>query len=115
MHELAIASSVLQRVLEHADGKRVTQVQLKIGHLRQVVPSSLEFNWELITKDTVADGATLGIESVEAVGACRECGEETPQDGFPFRCANCGSYDLEVIRGDELLIDWLEVENPVTA
>lgn len=115
MHELAIATSVLQRVLEHADGRRVTQVQLKIGHLRQVVPSSLEFNWELVTKGTVADGATLGIESIEAIGACRACGEETAQEGFPFRCRKCGSFELEVIGGDELLIDWLEVDDPVTA
>ncbi len=115
MHELAIATSVLQGVLEHADGRRVTQVQLKIGHLRQVVPSSLQFNWDLVTKDTAADGATLGIESIEAVGACRACGVETAQNGFPFRCGDCGSFEVEVIRGDELLIDWLEVDDPVTA
>lgn len=115
MHELAIATSVLQGVLDHAEGRRVTRVQLKIGHLRQVVPSSLQFNWELVTKGTVADGATLGIESIEAVGACRECGGKTPQERFPFRCGQCESFDLEVIGGDELLIDWLEVDDPVTA
>lgn len=113
MHEMAIAGSVLDSVLRHADGRRVTHVQLKVGHLRQVVPASLEFSWELITKDTVADGAPLVIESVEAVGACRACGEETPQKGFPFRCGACEGFDLEIVRGNELLIDWLEVEDPV--
>ena len=115
MHEMAIAGSVLDSVLRHANGKRVTRVQLKVGHLRQVVPSSLRFSWELIAKDTVADGAPLGIESVEAAGRCRDCGEESPQAGFPFHCGACGGYELDVVRGNELLIDWLEVESRVTA
>jgi len=110
---MAIAGSVLDSVLRHADGRRVTHVQLKVGHLRQVVPTSLEFNWDLITKGTVADGAPLAIERIEAVGACRACGEETPQAGFPFRCGACEGFDLEIVRGNELLIDWLEVEDPV--
>jgi hydrogenase nickel incorporation protein HypA/HybF len=115
MHEMAIAGSVLDGVLRHAEGRRVTRVQLKVGHLRQVVPSSLRFSWELITKDTAADGATLGIERIAATGRCRTCGAETPQAGFPFRCGECGGLELEVVRGNELLIDWLEVESPVTA
>lgn len=115
MHEMAIAGSVLDGALKHAEGRRVTHVQLKVGHLRQVVTDSLTFSWELITKGTPAEDAVLGIERVEAVGACRTCGEATPQRRFPFRCGTCESYDLEIVRGNELLIDWLEVEDPVTA
>jgi len=112
---MAIAGSVLEGALKHAEGRRVTHVQLKVGHLRQVVTDSLTFSWELITKGTAAEGAVLGVERIEAVGVCRACGEETPQRGFPFRCAACEAYDLEIVRGNELLIDWLEVEDPVTA
>lgn len=108
---MAIAGSVLEGVLRHAEGRRVTHVQLKVGHLRQVVPSSLEFGWQLITRDTPADGAVLGIEEVAAVGACRACGAESRQERFPFRCGQCGGFEVEVVRGDELLIDWLEVES----
>lgn len=111
MHEMAIAGSVLESVLRHAEGRRVTHVQLKVGHLRQVVPSSLEFGWQLITRDTPADGAVLGIEEVAAVGACRACGAESRQERFPFRCGQCEGFEVEVVRGDELLIDWLEVES----
>ncbi|MDQ3659257.1 MAG: hydrogenase maturation nickel metallochaperone HypA, partial [Actinomycetota bacterium] len=41
MHELAIADSIVQIAGRHANGRRVTKVQLKVGHLRQVVPSAL--------------------------------------------------------------------------
>jgi Zn finger protein HypA/HybF involved in hydrogenase expression len=40
MHELAIAESVLEIACRHAAGRRVTKIELRVGHLRQVVPSS---------------------------------------------------------------------------
>jgi hydrogenase nickel incorporation protein HypA/HybF len=110
MHELSIAGAVLDCVLRHAGDKRVTHVQLKVGHLRQVVPSALEFSWSLIVRDTVAEGATLAIEHVATEGACRACGARSPQPVFPLRCQSCGGLDIEVVTGEELEIDWLEVE-----
>ncbi len=115
MHEMAIAGAVLDSVLRHAGSRRVTHVQLKVGHLRQVVPSALEFSWELITQDTPAAGAVLGFEVLEAVGACRECGRRSAQPSFPLRCAECGGLDLEIVQGEELSIDWLEVEQAALA
>jgi len=35
---MAIAGPVLEGVLKHAGGRRVTRVQLKVGHLRQDKP-----------------------------------------------------------------------------
>ena len=40
MHELAIAESIVGIGGRHANGRRVTKVHLKVGHLRQVVPSA---------------------------------------------------------------------------
>ncbi len=110
MHEMSIAGAVLASVLGHADGRRVTRVQLRVGHLRQVVPSALEFSWELITRETAAEGAALGMDIVEARGVCRACGEESVQPSFPMRCPSCGGLGLTVVQGEELSIDWLEVE-----
>ncbi|MBA2441443.1 MAG: hydrogenase maturation nickel metallochaperone HypA, partial [Rubrobacter sp.] len=41
MHELSIAESVVRIARNQADGRRVVKVQMKVGHLRQVVPSAL--------------------------------------------------------------------------
>lgn len=114
MHELAIAGSVLEGALRHADGGRVTKVHVRVGHLRQVVPSALSFGWDAVTRGTAAEGAELEIEPVEAVGACGTCGEESVQDRFPFRCPACDGLDVRPVRGDELVIDWLEVEEVET-
>ena len=115
MHELSVAGAVLGSVLRHAGDRRVTRVRLQVGHLRQVVPGALEFAWQLVTQGTVAEGAALDLEPVEARGVCRACGVESAQPAFPMRCAACGDLDLEIVAGNELQIDWLEVENPVTA
>ena len=113
MHELAIADSVLAVVRNHAGERRVTAVWLKVGHLRQVVPSALEFSWELVCDGTPAEGSRLEIESIPAAGICRACGQESELPAFPLTCAACGSFDVEVVRGEELVVDSLEIDDEV--
>ena len=110
MHELSIAEAVVAVASRHAAGRRVSRVELKVGHLRQVVPSALEFSFELVTSGTPLEGAELVIEDVPARGRCRECGAETELRAFPFRCARCSGLDLEIEAGEELLVDALELE-----
>ena len=111
MHELSIAQAVLDSVERHAGGRRVTKVELEVGHLRQVVPSALSFAFELITPGTVAEGAELELRQVPAAGYCRSCEIETELPALPFCCGRCGGFELDVIRGEELLINSLEVED----
>jgi len=85
-------------------------VDVKVGHLRQVVPSALGFAWELVAAGTEAEGSELRIEEVPAAGLCRACGAESVLDGFPLTCAQCRSLDVEVSGGEELLVDSLELE-----
>jgi hydrogenase nickel incorporation protein HypA/HybF len=110
MHELSIAQAIADIALRHAAGRRVARVEVQVGHLRQVVPDALTFAFELVTAGTALDGAELAIEDVEAVARCRVCGADTQQDGFPMRCGECSALDLEVVRGEELLVDALELE-----
>jgi hydrogenase nickel incorporation protein HypA/HybF len=111
MHELSIADAIAQVSLRHADGRRVTRVEVKVGYLRQVVPSALEFAWQLITDGTPLDGAELEIETVPARGRCRACAAHTTMESFPLQCGRCGSVDVELVAGEELLVDALELED----
>ncbi len=58
----------------------MTQVTVRIGHLRQVVPDALQFGWEVLTDATDLKGCALVIEQVPAVVECRECGARTTLD-----------------------------------
>lgn len=114
MHELSIAESVVGIATDHARGRPVAAVHVKVGHLRQVVPSALEFAFELLASGTELDGARLEIEAVPAAGRCRECGSESVLEGFPLTCTRCGSLDVGVIAGEELLVDELELDDVLT-
>ena len=114
MHELSIAEAVVDIAVRHADGRPVSAVELKVGHLRQVVPSALEFAFDLVAEGTPVEGAELRIEQVPAAGVCRACGEETPLPAFPLCCRYCGSFDVEVAEGEELLVDSLELREAMT-
>ena len=114
MHELAIAEGIVEVAERHAAGRRVYAVEVTVGHLRQVVPSALEFAFELVARGTTLDRAELRLTEVPAAGHCRACGCDSVLDGFPLACAACGSVDVEVTRGEELLVESLELDEPVT-
>ena len=114
MHELSIAEAIVDVAGRHAAGRAVYAVDVKVGHLRQVVPGALEFAFELTAKGTCVDGAELRIEQVAAAGRCRTCHAESVFEEFPLTCAACGGLDVEVTGGEELLVDSLELEETMT-
>ena len=111
MHELAIAEAVARVVATHAAGRQVERVEVRVGHLRQVVPSALRFSFTVVAQGTPLEGAELAIQHVPARLRCRRCREEGEADGFPLACAGCGSLDVEVLAGNELVVDALELSD----
>jgi hydrogenase nickel incorporation protein HypA/HybF len=109
VHELSIAQAIVDVAARHAGGRRVERVQVRIGHLRQVVPSALAFSFELCAHGTAVDGAVLEIEHVPVGAVCRSCGADSELDGFPLACPACGGVAVDVVRGEELQVESLEL------
>jgi hydrogenase nickel incorporation protein HypA/HybF len=109
MHELSLAESIAAIAEEHAGGSRVAKVEVKVGHLRQVSPTALTFAFELVTQGTSLEGAKLEINDVPARVACRSCNADSRLVELPFACPSCGSVDVDVRTGEELLVDALEL------
>jgi hydrogenase nickel incorporation protein HypA/HybF len=76
MHELSIASAVVDSVLEYLDAhevKKVMMVRLAVGELSHVEAEQLRFCYMAITQETAMENSTLEIESVPAIVECRHC------------------------------------------
>jgi hydrogenase nickel incorporation protein HypA/HybF len=114
VHELSIADAIVRIACTHAAGRQVAKVEVKVGHLRQVVPEALTFAFDLVAVGTPVEGAELAIEEVPAVGRCRACRSVGELPGFPLHCAECGGLDVELLQGEELLVDALELEGALT-
>jgi len=115
MHELALARAILETALGRADGARVTRVEVSVGALRQVVPTSLAFNFEVLARGTPCEGAVLEQLLRPATLRCM-CGAEWELEELSFSCPRCGGVETEVVGGEELLIESIELEEaPCTA
>ena len=108
VHELSICSAIAAIVEEHADGRPVQLVRLDVGALRQVVPDTLRFSWEVTVADGPLAGSVLAVRELPAVIHCDDCGAESTITQPIFRC-RCGSTKTSVVSGDELLVTSLEL------
>jgi hydrogenase nickel incorporation protein HypA/HybF len=111
VHELSLSSAIVNTVAKHADGRRVTAVNLRIGRLRQVIPETLEFYFEFVARDSVCDGARLVQEVIEPRLHCRDCDQEWTIDIPAFRCPSCSGAHVKVLTGDEFEVESIEVES----
>lgn len=111
MHEMGLAQGILQVVLDAADGRKVRNISLLVGSRQMVVGDSLEFSFRLAAEGTAAADATIDIESVPTRLSCRRCGEEIEAELPPWNCRRCGTPELDVLSGDELIVTAVELDN----
>jgi hydrogenase nickel incorporation protein HypA/HybF len=109
VHELSLSGAIVNTVVKHATGRRVTAVNMRIGALRQVVPDTLEFYFGLVAQGTVSEGARLEQELIPARLRCGSCEREWEIDLPIFRCSGCGGA-AEVTSGNEFEVESIDVE-----
>ncbi len=107
MHELAIATAVVDACAERAAGARVLRVCVEIGQLSAVLPDALRFCFEVCAQDTAIEGAELEITEVPGRARCDACGEVVAL-AVPWGCCGCGGM-LRIIAGKELRVKEMEV------
>ncbi len=113
MHELALCSAIADAVRKHAEGRTVETVHITIGHFRQIVPDTLRFCWQVQTEHNDLAGTELDITFVDAVIRCSGCGSETRLSDPVMICAACGSHTVELIAGEEFLIESISLARPI--
>ena len=123
MHELSIATSLVEALLEIAkkeSSNKIVAVHLKIGKLRLISVDQLKFSYEILSKGTLLEGSRLTIEETPGFTRCQNCGYaqkfETSDMSFHFtlptmKCPKCAS-DLTIEGGDECVITKVRMTLP---
>ena len=112
MHEVSLMEQTLTIALANAQSQKATKIhrlKMRIGAMSGVVPEALEFAFEVVTQGTIAENATLEIETVPVVCYCLQCYKNfTPPDLF-YQCPYCGDFRNKIITGKEIELTSLEV------
>jgi hydrogenase nickel incorporation protein HypA/HybF len=107
MHELSLARRLAELATAHANGQRVRRVTLRVGQLAGVDMEALRFSFGVCCQGRLLADAVLDIEPVAGYARCRACQARMPLAHLWDAC-DCGSHDLELLAGDELVLASME-------
>jgi len=113
MHELSIAISMIEQVIEESEsrgGLDVEVVHLRLGVFAGVDREALLFSYELACEGTRLEGSRLLIETVPLIIYCPSCKKErTPLSVYQLCCPDCLVPAERIITGREIEVASLEV------
>jgi hydrogenase nickel incorporation protein HypA/HybF len=113
MHELSIAQALVdqvQKIAKESNSGKVIRITLRIGKLAGVDPEALSFAFPIAAEGTCLHSTLIEVISVEPELRCRACGKSVETE-FVLACVHCGSKDLDLKQGRELLIESVEMED----
>jgi hydrogenase nickel incorporation protein HypA/HybF len=114
MHELSVTQSVLEIALRHArqgNARHITDLYLVIGELASIVDDSVQFYWDMISQDTIAEGARLHFKRLPAEMQCMICAERFHPGRENFACPVCGSNGAKIVAGEEFYMESIGIDN----
>ena len=115
MHELAITQSIIDLAIETAKrehARTINQIDLVIGDLSSVVDDSVQFYFDILSKETLAAGATLVFRREPAVALCLDCGVKTPvKPPVPAFCPQCDSHRIQISGGKDFRMESIDIDN----
>jgi hydrogenase nickel incorporation protein HypA/HybF len=112
VHEQSIVESLLALAIasaEKAKASKILRVYVVVGELSGVVEESVNFYFNILSKDTIAAQASLFFMRIPARVRCRNCDTVFSPERLDFHCPNCKEQQIKIIAGRELYIDSLEV------
>lgn len=113
MHEYAVTQSIIKMAVDEAnkaDASKILEIRLVIGDLSTIIDDSVQMYFDVMSEDTIAQGAKLIFKRIKAEFKCRECGEVFIKPPIGFDCPKCGGLGTPTGVGKEFYIDSIEVE-----
>jgi hydrogenase nickel incorporation protein HypA/HybF len=114
MHEFGVAAAVLDAVEVRAAGRPVSGVRVHVGALQRLDRDVFDAAFSMIADGGVAAGATVEVVEVAVEVRCRGCSSTTTAGELVVACARCGAHDLELLAGDDLVLESITVSGTRT-
>lgn len=115
MHELSIASAIVERARAVSDANgsaRVIKIGLRVGEISGVEVDALRFGFSALCRDTAMAATELEVELCRRRQRCAACGlEYEPADLYSTACPSCGSDESLCVAGKELDVTFIELED----
>lgn len=114
MHELAVAQALVEQVdalIDQHDASGAAAIRVRIGPLAGVMPELLATAFPLVTAGSRMQHATLEFTHAPIQVRCQSCGAETEAAMNRLICGACGDWHTQIISGDELLLESVELIN----
>ncbi|MCL2396052.1 MAG: hydrogenase maturation nickel metallochaperone HypA [Acidimicrobiaceae bacterium] len=108
MHELGLCTSIVDAVERRAGERAVARVRVHVGRLNHVHPEAFEQSFAVAAVGTVAEGAAAELVLTPITAHCNGCGKDWGSDEIPTACPSCGSVDVALVGGDELVLESIE-------
>lgn len=113
MHELSVAQALVDQVkniVSEQRAKSATLIRVRVGALSGVVAELLATAFSLAAAGSVAESAKLELTEAPIRVRCQTCGAETETKANRLLCGACGDWHTQVISGDELILESVELE-----
>jgi hydrogenase nickel incorporation protein HypA/HybF len=108
VHELGLCEAIVHRVEERAGDRPVARVRVRVGRLHHVHADAFEQSFMIAAAGGVAQAAVAELVLLPVRALCVSCGEEMESDEQVLACASCGSIEVELTGGDELMLESIE-------
>jgi len=108
VHEMSYCEGVLEAVQRRAAGRPVARIGVRIGAVHRVVADAFEQSFQLAAAGGPAEGATTELVVVPVRGHCLDCRADFDSPDPSPACSSCGSLDVAVQGGDEVVLEWLQ-------
>jgi hydrogenase nickel incorporation protein HypA/HybF len=110
MHELGVASGIVDLALEHAGGRRLTALNLAVGVNAGVFKESLLFYLDLLLEERGVKDVKVKVRDVPLHCEC-ECGTGYETFAFMTPCPKCGSFKRSMTGARDCTVESIEVED----
>ena len=118
MHELAICQGLIAEIGRVSRAQRASQVHavtVAVGALSGVDAGLLERAFSIARAGTVAAQAWLTVDVLPARVACMACGSEGEVPLNRLLCPSCGTWQVRLIGGEELVLTHVELTRDAQA